>query len=93
MTGAAMLLLTGVPTTLTTPSASEFGVISKKPGRPGDQAFAALSPVDGPDVRGLPDGRLLHLRDTYPLETAWARPGHPGKMSSARSAPAPATPT
>ena len=20
----------------------------------------------------MPDGRLLHLRDTYPLETAWA---------------------
>src|SRR5205814_42394 len=26
----------------------------------------------GPDVRGLPDGTLLHLRDTYPTETAWA---------------------
>src|SRR5262249_7711858 len=24
------------------------------------------------DVRGMPDGRLLHLRDTYPVETAWA---------------------
>jgi hypothetical protein len=36
------------------------------------EAFAALSPVDGPDVRGLPDGTLLHLRDTYPIETAWA---------------------
>jgi hypothetical protein len=36
------------------------------------EAFAALAPTDGPDVRGLPDGRLLHLRDTYPLETAWA---------------------
>jgi hypothetical protein len=23
-------------------------------------------------VRGMPDGRLLHLRDTYPIETAWA---------------------
>ena len=23
-------------------------------------------------MRGLPDGTLLHLRDTYPLETAWA---------------------
>lgn len=22
------------------------------------------------DVRGMPDGMLLHLRDTYPLETA-----------------------
>jgi conjugative relaxase-like TrwC/TraI family protein len=36
------------------------------------EAAAALGPVDGPDVRGMPDGRLLHLRDTYPLETAWA---------------------
>jgi hypothetical protein len=36
------------------------------------EALAALGPVDGPDVRGMPDGRLLHLRDTYPTETAWA---------------------
>ena len=36
------------------------------------EAFAALAPVDGPDVRGMPDGTLLHLRDTYPIETAWA---------------------
>ena len=36
------------------------------------EAAAALGPVDGPDVRGMPDGTLLHLRDTYPLETAWA---------------------
>jgi AAA domain len=36
------------------------------------EAFAALPPADGPDVRGLPDGWLLHLRDTYPIETAWA---------------------
>ena len=36
------------------------------------EAFAALGPVDGPDVRGMPDGTLLHLCDTYPIETAWA---------------------
>ncbi len=36
------------------------------------EALAALGPADGPDVRGLPDGTLLHLRDTYLLETAWA---------------------
>ena len=36
------------------------------------EAFTALSPADGPDVRGMPDGMLLHLRDTYPTETAWA---------------------
>jgi hypothetical protein len=28
------------------------------------EALSALGPVDGPDVRGMPDGRLLHLRDT-----------------------------
>jgi hypothetical protein len=36
------------------------------------EALAALGPADGPDVRGLPDGTLLQLRDTYPIETAWA---------------------
>jgi conjugative relaxase-like TrwC/TraI family protein len=36
------------------------------------EALAALGPADGPDVRGMPDGKLLHLRDTYPIETAWA---------------------
>jgi hypothetical protein len=36
------------------------------------EALASLGPVDDPDVRGMPDGRLLHLRDTYPIETAWA---------------------
>ena len=36
------------------------------------EALAALGPADGPDVRGMHDGTLLHLRDTYPLETAWA---------------------
>jgi hypothetical protein len=36
------------------------------------EALAALGPVDGPDMRGMMDGLLLHLRDTYPLETAWA---------------------
>jgi hypothetical protein len=34
------------------------------------EAFAALGPVDEPDIRGMPDGTLLHLRDTYPIETA-----------------------
>jgi hypothetical protein len=38
------------------------------------EALAALGPVTGPDVRGLPDGSLLHLRETYPVETAWAPP-------------------
>jgi hypothetical protein len=41
------------------------------------EALAALGPADGPDVRGMPGGRLLHLRDTYPIETAWA-PQHVG---------------
>ena len=30
------------------------------------EALAALGPVDGPDVRGMPDGLLLHLRDAHP---------------------------
>ena len=38
------------------------------------EALAALGPADGPDVRGMPDGLLIHLRDTYPIETAWAPP-------------------
>ena len=36
------------------------------------EAFAALGPAEGSDVRAMPDGMLLHLRDTYPIETAWA---------------------
>jgi hypothetical protein len=38
------------------------------------EALAAIGAADGPDVRGMTDGRLLHLRDTYPIETAWAPP-------------------
>ena len=36
------------------------------------RAFGALGPVDGVDVRGEPDGRLLLMRGTYETETAWA---------------------
>jgi AAA domain len=42
------------------------------PATPPAPPLAALGPADGPDVRGMPDGQLLHLRDTYPIETAWA---------------------
>ena len=42
------------------------------------EAFAALRPADGPDVRALPDGRLWLLRDSYATQTAWA-PRHTGK--------------
>jgi len=35
-------------------------------------AFTALGPVDGVDLRALPDGSLLHMRGTYAAETAWA---------------------
>jgi AAA domain/TrwC relaxase len=35
-------------------------------------AFASLGPVDGVDVRGEPDGRLLLMRRQYETETAWA---------------------
>ena len=41
------------------------------------QAFAAVGPADGPDVRAMPDGRLWLLRDSYATETAWA-PCHVG---------------
>jgi 4-hydroxy-2-oxoheptanedioate aldolase len=37
-------------------------------------ALAVLGPSAGPDVRGLRDGLLLQMRDTYPIETAWAPP-------------------
>jgi AAA domain-containing protein/TrwC relaxase len=33
------------------------------------EALGAIGPVNGPDVRGMTDGMLLHLRDTYPIET------------------------
>ncbi len=36
------------------------------------EALTALGPATGQDVRGITDGRLLQLRATYPLETAWA---------------------
>ena len=42
------------------------------------EAFVALSPTDGPDVRTMPDGRLWLLRDAYAAETAWA-PRHVGR--------------
>jgi hypothetical protein len=42
------------------------------------EAFAALGPADGPDVRAMPDGRLWLVRDTYTAETHWA-PQHVGK--------------
>ena len=42
------------------------------------EAFLALDPVDGPDVRGMPDGRLWLIRDTYTAETQWA-PRHAGR--------------
>jgi len=42
------------------------------------EAFLALGPTDGPDVRGISDGRLWLIRDTYTAETQWA-PQHVGK--------------
>jgi hypothetical protein len=40
-------------------------------------AFLALGPTEGPDVRSMPDGRLWLIRDTYTAETCWA-PRHVG---------------
>jgi hypothetical protein len=42
------------------------------------EAFLALGPTDGPDVRAMPDGRLWLIRDSYAAETAWA-PRHVGR--------------
>src|SRR5262249_14908163 len=42
------------------------------------QAFTALGPVDGPNIRAMPDGRLWLFRDRYAAETAGA-PRHVGK--------------
>jgi conjugative relaxase-like TrwC/TraI family protein len=50
------------------------------------EALAALGPAGGPDVRGLPDGTLLHLRDTYPVETAWAPPYVGDELRQVRAA-------
>jgi conjugative relaxase-like TrwC/TraI family protein len=49
------------------------------------EALAALGPVDGPDVRGMPDGLLLSLRDIYPIETAWAPPWTGDELRRART--------
>jgi hypothetical protein len=42
------------------------------------QAFLALGPAAGHDIRAMPDGRLWLLRDTYAAQTAWA-PRYVGK--------------
>lgn len=49
-------------------------------------ALAALAPPGEKDVRGLPDGMLWHLRDTYTAETAWAPPWPGGLLRQARAA-------
>jgi len=50
------------------------------------EALAALGPAGGPDVRGMTDGLLLRLRDTYPVETAWAPPWVADELRQARAA-------
>jgi hypothetical protein len=42
-------------------------------------AFAAITRTDGVEVRTLPDGSFLHMRDSYRSETGWAPP-HVGKQ-------------
>ena len=42
------------------------------------EAFLALGPASGPDVRAMRDGRLWLIRDSYGAETAWA-PRHVGR--------------
>ncbi len=50
------------------------------------QALTAVGPAGGSDVRGMPDGTLLHLRDTYPIETAWAPPYVGDQLRQVRAA-------
>lgn len=40
-------------------------------------AYGAMNHTDNDQLRGLPDGSLLHMRDTYRAETEWA-PAHRG---------------
>jgi conjugative relaxase-like TrwC/TraI family protein len=49
-------------------------------------AFQALRPVDGPDVRGLPDGRLHLMRRSYEAATVWAPRYTAEQLRSARLA-------
>jgi conjugative relaxase-like TrwC/TraI family protein len=50
------------------------------------EALAGLGLAEGPDVRGMPDGRLIHLRDTYPTETVWAPPWVGDQLRQVRAA-------
>jgi hypothetical protein len=50
------------------------------------EALTALETTGHPAVRGMPDGTLLHLRDTYPTETAWAPPWTGDQLRQARTA-------
>jgi conjugative relaxase-like TrwC/TraI family protein len=70
----------------TDPIGPEPGTGNPDLGAAWHEALTALGAVDGPDVRGMPDGRLLHLRDTYPRETAWAPPWVGDELRQARSA-------
>jgi hypothetical protein len=49
------------------------------------EALAALGPAGGPDVRGMTDGLLIRLRDTYLIETAWAPPWVGDQLRQART--------
>jgi hypothetical protein len=42
-------------------------------------AFAAITRTDAVDARELPDGSLIHMRDSYRTDTGWAPP-HVGKQ-------------
>jgi len=53
---------------------------------PGTKPWQPSAQPTGPDVRGMPDGRLLHLRDTHPIETAWAPPYVGDELRQVRAA-------
>jgi conjugative relaxase-like TrwC/TraI family protein len=50
------------------------------------EALAALGPADGPDIRGMRDGLLLRLRDSFPEETGWAPRWTGDELRQARAA-------
>ncbi len=50
------------------------------------EAYLAIRPVDGLDVRSLPDGRLHLMRRTYKATTAWAPRYMGGQLRSTRLA-------
>ena len=52
---------------------------------PGMRPSPRSAPSTGPTCAACADGLLLHLRDTYPIETAWAPPWVGDELRQARA--------